>query len=414
MSGKRNLFSIFTIFIIVFPLIDIFNGMLLYYEYPMSIGVPFRAVFLLFMIFSCFYSGIRKNFLTILVFVSSISFIGIVMLQYLFLSLENVVFSEELGLVLRYLLHLWIPLFIFYYKECLNENFFNQVFLKLNIIFTLGLLIPYFLGVGSYTYDNSAGFKGFYFATNDITYAFLILLFYLGNYLLEVRKNVLFYSILYLLNVYSLLLIGTKTGIFFGGIYTCVIVGRYFFSNESASLTANFLFLEGFIVVLLLAINKGKVFLSKILSGVVRRFRYFYEIYNGDFFRVITSERNVYLVDACKQFNSFSGKTFALLFGIGFTYRWDEYGRLGGLIEMDIFDTFFSYGLVGLTLLFISIIYFLINSQGLSKKLIIFTIIYSTIAGHVFYSALSASMYGLICGMAVYQNYCLKESDVAK
>lgn len=408
MRGKQNIFSVFYFFIIAFPLVDIINGILIYYDHDLSIGMLFRSIFILFLFISCIYSGMNRNFLTILVLLSSIGFLSIIIIQQLYLKLSIQMFVEELGIIFRYFLYLWIPLFLSYYEEYLSKEFFYQLFFKLDIIFTLGLLIPYALRIGNYTYDGSAGFKGFYFATNDITFAFLILLFFLGKYFLDEEahsfKSSTIKIVFYLLNIYCLLIIGTKTGLFFGLVYTCAVVIQYLFSKKKSSLNVRFIGVEVLLVAILLLISKGRELVTKLLSGVFRRFRYFYELYGGDLFRVITSSRNVYLEDAYQQFVDYPENAFALLFGLGFTNRWALFGRKGGLIEMDIFDTFFSYGLIGLGFLCITILFFLKKSQGFSRKIILFAIFYSIVVGHVFYSALSASILGLVFGLALYEN----------
>ena len=47
------------------------------------------------------------------------------------------------------------------------------------MFFDWRILIPYVLGLGNSTYDDAAGFKGFYFATNDICLCFFNHAFFL-------------------------------------------------------------------------------------------------------------------------------------------------------------------------------------------------------------------------------------------
>ncbi len=65
----------------------------------------------------------------------------------------------------------------------LSVNKLARLTILLDVFLIGGLLIPYVLGLGNSTYDDAAGFKGFYFATNDIAYAFLIMLFLLAGFL---------------------------------------------------------------------------------------------------------------------------------------------------------------------------------------------------------------------------------------
>lgn len=69
------------------------------------------------------------------------------------------------------------------FRNYLSVNKLARLTILLDVFLIGGLLIPYVLGLGNSTYDDAAGFKGFYFATNDIAYAFLIMLFLLAGFL---------------------------------------------------------------------------------------------------------------------------------------------------------------------------------------------------------------------------------------
>ncbi len=83
------------------------------------------------------------------------------------------------------------------------------------------------------------------------------------------------------------------------------------------------------------------------------------------------------------------------------------FGRYG-MIEMDLFDTFFSYGTLGVTLLVTTIICLftilknrIIRIKARSYYLLVLTLIYSFLSGHVFYSGMSMMIFGYMFSQSI-------------
>ena len=93
-----------------------------------------------------------------------------------------------------------------------------------------------------------------------------------------------------------------------------------------------------------------------------------------------------------------------LLFGIGISNSEQiNNTKISKWIEMDFFDLLFGFGLVGILVTSSLIIYFFILAFK-KKNWSIYTLmygvvlVYSFFVGHVFFSALSTTLLGLICG----------------
>lgn len=396
---------IFLIMIIIFPLIDIFNGVFISYGYNIPLGTAYRVLFIAYILYGALSKGVKRTGDYLLLLISIFLLILLCIVQTVYFKTGLSLLIEELSYVIRFSLCLLIPFFANQYIDYLSIRKLSKVTVFLDLFLIGGLIIPYFLGLGNSTYDDTAGFKGFYFATNDIAFAFLILLFFIGWFLIHHEKCLIpagMLLVLYFLNMYCLLILGTKSGLLTGVLYTLYLIFYFLSRYRSRSLVAQFFVFEFLLLGFFLLLMKGKEFLLTALSGVIARFAYFRTLYQDDWPRLLLSSRNVYLKDAMDNFLQAPKNQYLFLFGAGFENRWDWYGRKGGLIEMDFFDMFFSYGIIGTLILIAVVSYFLKLAvyRGADKFcvfLLIFTIIYSFLVGHVFFSALSATVFGFMC-----------------
>ncbi|EUJ30946.1 hypothetical protein MFLO_09632 [Listeria floridensis FSL S10-1187] len=101
------------------------------------------------------------------------------------------------------------------------------------------------------------------------------------------------------------------------------------------------------------------------VSGTFDRIAYFYRIYDGNLVRLLSSSRSDFFQGGLEYFLNSPHPAFTLLFGQGFEYRLEHFGRLG-LIEMDLFDAFFALGFLGVLFLLILLGYY--AAMALKKK----------------------------------------------
>ncbi|EUJ31346.1 hypothetical protein MFLO_08987 [Listeria floridensis FSL S10-1187] len=227
-------------FIVIFPLIDFLNGFFLSASIPIPVGVLYRLLFFLFLIAAIFFGKLPKTKFTLLAAMFILGNLILFMLQSLLLENPLSWITKDLSVFIKYFLWVLIPYYIYERRAFFTTISYEKIFLTLSFFFTICLLIPYLLGVGNQTYDNSgAGYKGFFFANNDTSFAFMISITFTAQSLLSsLRQKWNFKPLLLLMlffgNIICLLLVGTKTGILYGAAVSFICC----FSSSSKSATA--------------------------------------------------------------------------------------------------------------------------------------------------------------------------------
>ena len=208
--------------------------------------------------------------------------------------------------------------------------------------------------------------------------------------------------ILYSGNMVCLLLLATKTGIFYGLMLTIVLVVYFLFFQKNKSSSSQTIASLVIVIFTIFISMIGRGFIVEATAGTVTRITYFYHLFDGDLVRLLTSSRSEYLQGGWEYFSQSQHPFLIPLIGFGFEYRLLHFGRVG-LIEMDFFDLLFSFGFIGVVIVTMMISYFLILALKKRRKSI-YSIVYIVLlgygffAGHVFFSALSTTILGLVCG----------------
>lgn len=174
----------------IFPIVDVLNGYVLSMHYSLPVGVIYRMICFLFLVIAILLYGFRQNLYTMLTF-STIFVCGILLLiQSIVLSHTPEMIFQDSVVLIKFYLWLLIPYFVYQHQQILRTVNYDKIFVIISFLFTIGLLVPYFLNVGNQTYENSAaGYKGFYFATNDTTLAFIVASTFTGWYLVKKIGN---------------------------------------------------------------------------------------------------------------------------------------------------------------------------------------------------------------------------------
>ncbi|WP_239256605.1 O-antigen ligase family protein [Listeria ilorinensis] len=393
---------------VIFPVIDFLNGFFLSTGIPIPIGILYRTFFLFFLVGSILVKKLPKEIFILITVLFLLGNILLFLFQSILYQNSLSMIKADVAVYMKYFLWLLIPFYLCQRKDEITAEVYPQIFIIISLFFTIGLLVPYFLGVGNQTYDASdAGYKGYFFANNDTSFAFIISITFTGWQLLQRLKGrwdkkVLFLLFLYSGNLLSLLLVGTKTGILYGGLITFILAILLLFRVSFTTIRKKIGLWIVCICVVPWGLIRGMPFVVEMVSGTYNRIVYFYYLYDGNLLRLLTSSRSDFLQGSWHYFTTAPHPFFTLLFGSGFEYRIVNYGRLG-LIEMDLFDAFFSLGLLGILLLLVPLGYF--SWLAVQKKIrsiysiaFFIAIVYSFFAGHVLFSALSSMLLGLICG----------------
>ena len=312
------------------------------------------------------------------------------------LALSILINGRNLIQYLNFLVRLILPILIITTIEAcvdagvLRRNLSYELFLKWRYLFPACIIIPYILGTGFHTYENSIGYKGFYHAQNDIGYV-LIILYLFSLYGLSKRidlKNMLAVIILLICN----LILGLKSNY----ILVVAISVIYFIKKEKLGQGAKKVFV---MVGVMMGILSLAVLYWNEISSIVKRWQYFYV--QRDFLSFLTSSRSERILPAYEWIKGRWGMV-GIFFGSGVGYQLHT-----GLIEMDLFDVFFQIGLCGVVLIYG--FYFRLlkryHAMGFYRWGIWLSILYSTIVGHVLESALSGMFFSVLCCGPIYE-YC--------
>lgn len=391
-------------FVGVFPLIDFMNGVFLSEGISIPIGTFYRIVLFIVLLF------LFINHLELVTSVFGLLMILSMFVYFLLLAIQTIYFDNsfstlfsDASAVTKYLL--WFLIALLFSK--IAEPKMTQLFIAIDSLFVVGLIVPYFLGLGNFTYANSnAGYKSFFYATNDLTYVLVILctllLFVLITFFTKKQWHSLFYlSLLYLANCYCLLLVGTKTGIIYSIASLIVTILYLLFFKSDIPFQVKFLLSQLILIGVGFSLFWGKDLFIGMIQGTIDRMTYFYDLYDGNWIKILSSSRSIYFEDAMANFMEYPNNHWIFLFGFGVENRWEFFGRAGGYIEIDFLDTFFSYGAIGLLVFLLPLVYLIyrIFKKRLFNKyafLLLVTFGFAATSGHVFYSAMSATVLGLI------------------
>ncbi|WP_420911981.1 O-antigen ligase family protein [Listeria grandensis] len=391
-----------------FRLLIFLNGLFLTSGISVPIGVGYRFVFLLFLIIAIGMDDLPKSALTYVTFLFIAGNLLIWLLQGIFLQNPLAWMMADLSVFIKYFLWVLIPYYIYQRKSILQTIRYEELFIVISFLFTTGLLIPYVLGVGYQTYDNSdAGYKGYFFANNDTSFAFIISITFTARALwlqLSGKWNMrlLLLLILYAGNIVCLLLVGTKTGILYGVIVSIFLLVHLLFGTGYRSALHRIMIWMASFLAVGWVVFRGIHYAAEMVEGTYERIVYFYHLYDGNLVRLLTSSRSDFLESGMMYFLEDTNFGFSFLFGQGFEYRLENFGRFG-LIEMDFFDGLFGLGVLGILLLIVMLGYFLWlafskGSRSIYSYMFLVIVLYSFFAGHVLFSALSSTFLGLVCG----------------
>jgi len=407
----------------IFDLITSLSRRFLETTFSFGIIIKFIIMILLFSFILIYKDNDKRKLIVIfLLYLLYILTYLILKLPYIFEN-STILFNEIYSLSRFFFFP--IVFFILYFlikKGSIDINKFKKTMIISIGIYIFVFAISYLTrtSFNSYIGENLGGI-GWYYAANEIS-SIMILLFPFIYYLLEKNKVVLFY-IAGIISIFFISLIGTKVssfGILIISILYLILPIIFKIKNYKKNIKHNV-----FLILIMVFILFGspsmfnlKIATEKVSSEYLNEQEKFEkECESGNkcdnyYYRkvmlMLLSGRNVYLKDTKSVFNkNLNVSTF--LFGIGISNSPKiENESVGKWIEMDFFDLYFNYGVVG-TLLVLSPLLFAIY-MTIKKKIIFKSMTYentiymliillilsvSFIAGHVI-SAPAVSTYLVI------------------
>lgn len=351
-----------------YTFIDCVSGFFAMHGLP-SLSVPYKMFLILLMTLNIkFYKGI-------LFYTYIFALIFVCLCHYLFLP--NTDLGTSLAMLLRIIMAPFLFLYISHSYDSRDPKLFNIC--KINLFVMIGNLLLGVLGLGTKTYgysDDAFGFKGFIIDGNSLAVTIFVLYVF---FLLEYPQKKVKFTVLFLVMG---ILVCTKVSIL-----AIILFGFYYYlrTTPTRKKIPVFIFLGAIA-------TAGVIFIlnSDFFAFQIWRIKHLMKLYNGNYLSVILSGRDVKLLDHYDFFN----KNFSLsnlLFGYGFLNVLD-------IIELDLFDTFFSYGL----LFFIAVVSFYIfcfYKNRRNKEVTFFNLLYLAIcmtSGHIWFNTMSALFFSII------------------
>ena len=417
---KKFVYFIF----LLLPFIDLASAITTRFtEISISIGAIIKGLLLIFLvIYTLFFTKSKYKKVSVIYIILAIIFsLAYLLTKPIFWNF-GIIFNE-----INYLVKfLFFPISFFAFLCIFDDIGFDKKSVEKLMLYTIItysalLILPILTGTSFNTYENGLyGMVGWFYAANEIS-TILVLLFPFSYLLISNKRKYLFFGILPILLVISY--VGTKVTLF-GLIISGFIVLVISFLHNKKILKNPFISCL-LIFIVILVINFGsytiKNFFTVLDTPSQTETEEIYECVDceelpGDslFTKIkkyglrLLSQRNYFLQNTNEIYvENFSNETFLL--GLGFNDNEEiNNSNVTKLIEMDILDIFYHFGVIAIILFlipFLFLLYLLIKDRfKLTKErvfyilMILMSLGISTVAGHV-YMAPAVSIYVVIYGM---------------
>lgn len=283
-------------------------------------------------------------------------------------------------------------------SECI-ESIFNKSSCFMIIVYAISLITG--RGLTSYL-DGNSGYKALFNSVNSLTCVLIVLSgFQLFVFL---RDNKLKHAFLYLTLTMFLFLLGSKSGIVFWAIYLLFSL-RPRLSKKYAQK------IIGVIVLVLIGMCVILNRFSNQIMVIIARFAYFQKTSDSTL-QFLLSGRSSLLRSAWTVFKD-NLNIFDVLFGKGASNMQILIGRVSAWgitknVEMDLFDIFFFYGILGLAITY-GLTFFLYRrklKQSVNGKEILFwiCILFSILGGHIYMDSFGSSILSLVVALNLSKN----------
>lgn len=422
---KNKKTNIFYIFLLIQPILDLLTSLMTrFIDFPMTIGMAIRGLFLFTMVIYLFFvnKSVHKK--------KSIIYLGILCIFSVmyFITKSDIFKVNFLKTEIIYLFkYMYFPITalclinVFDELKLEKEKVFKVCVFEA-VLYSALIILPEVTNTAFSSYiGNNKGTVGWFYAANEIG-AIMVALFPFLYYLLFQREGIIKTSIIFIIVILAMTLLGTKTS-FLGMLITEVIYALYFLLNYKKNRAYG---LKWSIIIIVISFGLiPNIPAVKNLQNAISESSHIKEEYQEKkdkekdydkkyninspgakrLIMVVLSSRDKYFFDTLEIYENSSSSD--KLFGIGFVNR-NEINdkKIEKLIEIDPLDILFHYGLIGFIIYFSPLIYvayrtiksifknkFRLSFFKLTNIYVIGIItLISMIAGHV-YSAPAVSIY---------------------
>ena len=253
------------------------------------------------------------------------------------------------------------------------------------ILYPIAFIMPKLLGIDIVaSYDSTTGYKGAFYAVNEISFVLSVVVMYLIIRLDQNLKRK--YIVLLVLNIFCIILLGTKSSLLVVLFFGISFVYRVIFIHKKQ------VFKRWFILVsLIVAVFIGWCIFYVQIQDIIQRLLWQREYASASNFDFLTSGR----IRRIEQgFLMFTENPLYILFGWGLGLSILHIG-----IEMDFIDLLFGVGIIGFICIMAiySIFYFHRCEKNYWNNLALLTAsILCCFAGHILYYGQSGMALGVL------------------
>ena len=372
---KNNIINLIFIFIILFPILD---ASVVLTTLPISTII--RGLFL---IFSVTYLVKNKHNLKI---------IGFLSLLIVFLSIYLFTINYSIYEIITSVFKLfYLPFTCLLFMNLDYDKKINKSLIISLIIYISIYLLSYIFNFGYNNYleeEGKIGFRGVFNSINELSAILVILYYYAYNFLKDKKVTLIIITILMLIISY---LTGTK--VLLGGILLTIFINIFpvIFNKFKKSSAKNrlIIIISGILTITLLGylFTLTNTYYNMKIQGEFFKVTnvFSYEFLN----RVLFNDRLTFLNTNLDIY--LNSDILSKIFGLGTS-------KFPKLVEIDIFDIWFTYGIIGL-LLILSIFTYILKLVKFNKYNlfgIIILIMISLTSGHVLLSPAVSIFFGII------------------
>ena len=345
------------LFLLFSPLLDALTSIFVHNtNLGFSIGTIIRGIFLLLVLI-----WIKNNIKNKKILIFFILYV-LLALMYFFGRYRGNILPEITNLFQIF----YLPIMLLFFSKYNNDNINDKLMVKIYLLYLNLVLIPYIFNLGyslTESYSNKVGYFGLFIGGNEISGILVglapIVLSYVSN-----SKNYILKLVTYIELFLVMILVGTKT-LFIGIIITILyLIYRrlryaYVVMNEKKS---KWPYLIGIIPVVLVIIFFPKLPMIKNIKTTLE----FYKIEKVSDVITIKNLDNVVFSKRLSNLNNIN-KVFIksesqdFIYGLGFSKI-----KSINVIEIDLFDIFYSIGIFGTFVYFLLILY-TVKFNGLRK-----------------------------------------------
>ena len=401
--------KLFLIFLYLQPILDVTAGVLLHFNYSVTISSIIRFIFMfLCIIYLVFFIKDKKiNIYLLILFIYFICFGTTMLITKDF----NALIYECKNLISTYYFVILLLTLIKVYKD--KKLKVKNLFL-IYVIYLLFVFIPNIFNIGFQSYWHSKeGSVGWFLSANVVGSILSILLPILLIYIKKISIPII---ILLLINLYVILSIGTKVPVL-SFIIIFIVNFVYYLINLIKKKDDKKLKIIIAPIIILIITSLFIFPKTSFYKNLVIHITYLEEKDNGkipitefiDHF--IFSQRLTLKEKTRKAYNESS--ILEKTFGIGYIENYDTEKERNKTIEIDYFDVFYRHGIVGFIIFFIPIIYVLKKITKTFKNLnfvklnlllsVILIFLLAFFQGHIFVTPANSIYVALILAL-IYNN----------